>query len=113
MAGDFLEELYDELMKSNIYLPPLRERKEDIYLLAKHFLIELNKENGRWITEIDPEAQKALKNYGYTRNILELKAILQLSVIQASEEDSVLKVEHLALPQVIKNNKRNFKRMLI
>jgi transcriptional regulator with PAS, ATPase and Fis domain len=108
MAGDFLEELYDELMKSNIYLPPLRERKEDIYLLAKHFLIELNKENGRWITEIDPEAQKALKNYGYTRNILELKAILQLSVIQASEEDSVLKVEHLALPQVIKKQQAEF-----
>lgn len=108
MAGDFLEELYDELMKSNIYLPPLRERKEDIYLLAKHFLIELNKENGRWITEIDPEAQKALKNYGYTRNILELKAILQLSVIQAREEDSVLKVEHLALPQVIKKQQAEF-----
>lgn len=108
MAGDFLEELYDELMKSNIYLPPLRERKEDIYLLAKHFLIELNKENGRWITEIDPEAQKALKNYGYTRNILELKAILQLSVIQAREEDSVLKLEHLALPQVIKKQQAEF-----
>lgn len=108
MAGDFLEELYDELMKSNIYLPPLRERKEDIYLLAKHFLIELNKENGRWITEIEPEAQKALKNYGYTRNILELKAILQLSVIQAREEDSVLKVEHLALPQVIKKQQAEF-----
>lgn len=108
MVGDFLEELYDELMKSNIYLPPLRERKEDIYLLAKHFLIELNKENGRWITEIDPEAQKALKNYGYTRNILELKAILQLSVIQAREEDSVLKLEHLALPQVIKKQQAEF-----
>lgn len=108
MAGDFLEELYDELMKSNIYLPPLRERKEDIYLLAKHFLIELNKENGRWITEIDPEAQKALKNYGYTRNILELKAILRLSVIQAREEDSVLKLEHLALPQVIKKQQAEF-----
>lgn len=108
MAGEFYEELYDELMKSNIYLPPLRERKEDIYLLAKHFLIELNKESGRWITEIDPEAQKALKNYGYTRNILELKAILQLSVIQAKEEDSVLKLQHLALPQIIKKQQVKF-----
>ncbi len=108
MAGDFLEELYDELMKSNIYLPPLRERKEDIYLLAKHFLIELNEDSGRWITDIDPEAQTALKNYGYTRNILELKAILQLSMIQAKEEDTVLKLEHLAPPQVIKKQQAEF-----
>ncbi|WP_400242268.1 sigma 54-interacting transcriptional regulator [Niallia sp. JL1B1071] len=104
IAGMFIEELYDELMKSNIYLPPLSERKEDIYPLAKHFLLELNKESGRWIGEIDLEARKVLEAYSYSTNILELKAILQLAVIRAQEESTVLTAEHL-VPISIKTKK--------
>lgn len=95
IAGAFLEELYDELMKTNIYLPPLSERKEDIYPLSKYFLMELNQESDRWIQEIDLEAQKALESYSYTSNALELKAILQLAVVRVQEEETVLKLEHL------------------
>ncbi|MGO5011160.1 sigma 54-interacting transcriptional regulator [Niallia sp. Sow4_A1] len=105
MAGMFLEELYDELMKSHIYLPPLSERKEDIYPLAKHFLLELNKESGRWIREIELDAQKALEAYSYSTNVHELKAILQLAVIRAKEEDTVLKAEHLILSQTSAESK--------
>ncbi|WP_312092295.1 sigma 54-interacting transcriptional regulator [Niallia sp.] len=105
MAGVFLEELYDELMKSHIYLPPLSERKEDIYPLAKHFLLELNKESGRWIKEIELDAQKVLEAYSYSTNVQELKAILQLAVIRAKEEDTILKSEHLVLSQMNKKSK--------
>ncbi|HEO8418720.1 helix-turn-helix domain-containing protein [Niallia sp. FSL W8-0635] len=102
IAGVFLEELYDELMKSNIYLPPLSERKEDIFPLAKYFLLELNKESGRCISEISIDAKKELEAYPYTANVQELKAILQLAVIKAQEEEMVLKSEHLVLPVKIK-----------
>lgn len=98
IAGMFLEELYDELMKSNIYLPPLSERKEDIFPLVKHFLLQLNKESGRCISEIALDAKKELEAYPYSTNVQELKAILQLAVIRAQEEDIVLKSEHLNLP---------------
>lgn len=105
IAGRFLEELYDELMKSNIYLPPLSERREDIFPLAKHFLLELNKESGRWIREIESDVQKVLEAYSYSTNVQELKAILQLAVIRAEEEDIVLRLEHLVLSPMKKGKK--------
>ena len=61
--------------------PPLRERKEDISLLAAAFLKEIAEENGKKIDGIDPKAYLALYNYNWPGNIRELRNCIESSVV--------------------------------
>jgi len=79
-AGRFREDLFYRLNVIHIQIPPLRERREDIPLLADHFLGLLAQRHGREIPSIAPEAMKRLMEYGYPGNVRELENILERAV---------------------------------
>jgi DNA-binding NtrC family response regulator len=77
----FREDLFYRLNVVNIHLPPLRERKEDIPLLAAAFLKEFAAENGKPIEGIEPKAVSALYAYSWPGNIRELRNCIESAVV--------------------------------
>ncbi len=91
--GTFREDLYYRLNVVHIDVPPLRERKEDIELLAMTFLEEFNKEDGRKIEALSKEARRALLQYDWPGNIRELKNSIESAVVLA--RSSIIGLEDL------------------
>lgn len=83
--GNFREDLYFRLLGLPIELPPLRNRGNDILILAKYFTDEFCKENGFDKKEISNLAKDKLLKYSYSGNVRELRAIMELSVVLADE----------------------------
>jgi DNA-binding NtrC family response regulator len=79
--GKFREDLYDRLNVVSITLPPLRERKDDIPLLANHFLQKFSEENHKEISHISPEALEILLQYSWSGNVRELEHTVERAVI--------------------------------
>jgi len=79
--GSFREDLYYRLNVVNINVPPLRERKEDIALLAASFLKEFSQENEKPIEGIDPKARLALYNYSWPGNVRQLRNTIESAVV--------------------------------
>ena len=92
--GLFREDLYHRLNVFSIFLPPLRERKGDVLLLAKHFLQEFNQKLNKDIKGFSPEAIKVLLKYQWPGNVRELKNAVESAVLLA--DDTILP-EHLLL----------------
>ena len=90
---EFREDLYYRLNVVNIELPPLRERKEDIPLLAEYFLNKFAAENKKEITEFSPEATEFLLDYDWPGNVRELENVTERAVILA--KDSIITVAYL------------------
>ena len=82
-SGEFREDLYYRLNVVSIELPPLRERREDIPLLAQHFLKKFVIENQKEITGFSPEATDFLLKYEWPGNIRELENTIERAVILA------------------------------
>ncbi|OFW53833.1 MAG: Fis family transcriptional regulator [Actinobacteria bacterium RBG_13_35_12] len=97
--GTFREDLYYRINVFSILLPTLKERKEDIPLLALHFLNQFNPILGKNIKHISEESMKLLINYFWPGNVRELQNVIQQGMIMA--EDIILP-EHL--PFHIKEN---------
>ncbi|MBN1359516.1 MAG: sigma 54-interacting transcriptional regulator [Sedimentisphaerales bacterium] len=89
----FREDLYYRVNVFPIYLPPLRERKDDIMLLADHFLEKFAAENGKRITRISTPAIDMLTHYHWPGNIRELENCIERAVLLC--EDDVIRSEHL------------------
>jgi DNA-binding NtrC family response regulator len=79
--GRFREDLFDRLNVVSIALPSLRERKEDIPLLATHFLQRFSEENHKNISHISPEALEILIRYSWPGNVRELEHTIERAVI--------------------------------
>ena len=79
--GKLREDLFDRLNVVSIILPPLRERKEDIPLLANHFLHKFSEENKKSISHISPEALEILLQYSWPGNVRELEHTIERAVI--------------------------------
>ncbi len=86
--GVFREDLYYRLNVVPLHLPPLRERREDIALLVRHFLKKYTQELGKNITHIAPESMKALLGYEWKGNIRELENILERAIVM-TEGDTI------------------------
>jgi two-component system response regulator PilR (NtrC family) len=84
--GEFREDLFYRLNVIHMRLPRLKERKDDIPLLAQHFLNEFSHELGKTIRHITPEAMKCLINYDYPGNVRELRNIIERAVALESSE---------------------------
>lgn len=84
--GNFRQDLYYRLLGLNINLPPLRDRGNDILLLAKYFVDEFSKENDLPKKSLSLNAQEKLINYGFPGNVRELKAIMELAVVMANRD---------------------------
>ena len=80
-AGNFREDLYHRLNVIPIHVPSLNDRKDDIPLLAKHFLAIICEDQGLPLKEIDESGITALKNVNWTGNIRELRNIIERLVI--------------------------------
>ena len=76
-SGDFREDLMYRLRVIPIFIPPLRERREDINLLLWHFIKQHNTVGYRQIDKIDPEAMRVLLDYRWPGNIRELQNVLE------------------------------------
>lgn len=87
--GRFREDLYYRISVFPIILPPLRDRKEDIPLLITHFVEKFNREMGKSINNIAPQAMKVMMNYFYPGNIRELRNIIEHAFV-CSRENTIL-----------------------
>jgi len=75
----FREDLYYRLLGLQIHLPPLRERGNDVLILARHFIDEFCRENGMEPKSISTEAQEKLISYPFPGNVRELKSVAELA----------------------------------
>ncbi len=82
--GKFRKDLYYRLSVFPIWLPPLRERIEDINLLAIHFLDTYKDKSGRFVSGISKDAMKALASYEWPGNVRELENAIERAVIIAA-----------------------------
>ncbi len=79
--GTFREDLYYRLNVFSIYIPPLRERRSDIPLLAKHFLQKYAIAMNKPIYEISPEAMDVLVRYDWPGNVRELENAIERAMV--------------------------------
>src|SRR5205085_6654825 len=79
--GRFREDLYFRLAVIPIFVPPLRERPEDIPLLVKHYLDMLSRENNQKPKRITPAAIETMKRYRWRGNIRELRNTVERLII--------------------------------
>jgi DNA-binding NtrC family response regulator len=86
-AKKFREDLYYRLLGLPIHLPPLRERGQDVILLAKYFLDQFTKENQTQKIKIGIEAQNKLLNYAFPGNVRELKSIIELAAVLTDDAE--------------------------
>jgi transcriptional regulator with PAS, ATPase and Fis domain len=80
-AGTFREDLYYRLNVICIEIPPLRERKEDIPMLSKHFLDKHNALNNKVLKGFTPEAMKIMEDYHWRGNVRELENVIERAVV--------------------------------
>jgi len=83
-AGQFRTDLYYRLRVFPLFLPPLRERRDDIPLLAAHFLRRFNREMRRGVQSFDPAVEAALANYAWPGNVRELRNVIERAMILAA-----------------------------
>jgi len=85
-AGTFREDLYYRLNVVNIHLPPLRERKPDIALLADHFIREQNERFGTRVKGLSPEALEVASDFSWPGNIRQLRNAIEGALAMESGE---------------------------
>jgi DNA-binding NtrC family response regulator len=97
--GKFREDLYYRLNVVNIELPPLRERTEDIPLLAKHFLKGFALENQKEITGFSPQATDFLLKHDWPGNVRELENAIERAAILA--QNPVIEAADLSQQELV------------
>jgi two-component system, NtrC family, response regulator AtoC len=100
--GTFREDLYYRLNVVPLFIPPLRERREDIVPLALDLLQQFNRELRKRFTGLTPGAAELLQNYPWPGNIRELKNVIERTMILAAEGD----IDAAALPEEIRDYAR-------
>jgi DNA-binding NtrC family response regulator len=94
----FREDLYYRLKVVSITLPPLRERGEDVLLLARHFLVEFSRKFKKDFEDVAPDAAEALLRYGWPGNVRQLRNLVERIVLL--EAGPRLLAEHLP-PEIL------------
>jgi len=94
-GGDFRQDLYFRLNVVNLQIPPLSRRREDVPLLAYHFLRKCAARMGKQVAEITPEAMELLKAYDFPGNVRELENIVERGVAIAGGDA----IEAASLPE--------------
>lgn len=92
-SGEFREDLYYRIHVISIDLPPLRNRKEDIPLLAEHFIARFNRRRGRTLSGISSEALSLLMAHDWPGNVRELENAIEHAFIVCREGE--ISIEHL------------------
>jgi DNA-binding NtrC family response regulator len=102
--GQFREDLYYRINVIALYLSPLRERGEDVPLLAKHFLAKRIEEDNRPPQEFSKDAVDLLSRYPWPGNVREMENIIEQAFIWSKGSDTITP-EHL--PTILKNDTRS------
>jgi two-component system response regulator AtoC len=97
--GRFREDLFYRLNVLHLNLPPLRERKEDIPLLVRHFINKYNQVLNKQVKDVDPKALESLMNYKWSGNVRELENTIERALVLTDEE----KIDLEYLPLGIQN----------
>lgn len=82
--GDFRQDLLYRINTIELHIPPLRERENDVLLLADHFLEKYARKYKKQLTSVSPQAQRKLKEYSWAGNVRELQHAMERAVILAS-----------------------------
>lgn len=93
--GTFREDLYYRLNVVPIFIPPLRQRQEDLPRLVNFLLRKFNQEYGRSMEAVDPEVLEILRGYRWPGNVRELENVIGQAMINARFNETVLRPEHL------------------
>jgi two-component system response regulator AtoC len=91
----FREDLYYRLIGLPIHIPPLRERGNDIIILAKHFMDLFCKENNAAKKTLSAESQQKLLAYPFPGNVRELRSVIELSIVMA--DGDIIEPHHMSL----------------
>ncbi|GAF83170.1 unnamed protein product, partial [marine sediment metagenome] len=78
-----------------IYIPTLRERKEDMYLLVNNLIRKFNQDFGRNIKGISPEALNILSDYSWPGNVRELENVIERAVINVKLSEEIISPKHI------------------
>ncbi len=89
--GTFREDLFYRLNVIPIFVPSLRERKDDILLLALHFLQRFSQEKGKDVRNFSPEAMEIFLAHSWPGNVRELENVIEHAVIVAKREKVLIK----------------------
>lgn len=84
-AGRFREDLYYRLLGLPIHLPPLRERAQDVVMIAKHFLDAFSRDNQMPKFRISADAQEKLQQHPFPGNVRELKSVVELAAVMCTD----------------------------
>lgn len=98
--GQFLEELYFQINKMPIFIPPLRERVEDIPEILDHLLVKLNKEFGKQVDGFTDRAIRALQQYDWPGNVRELENVISRTLIFMNTTEKLVEEKHLPLTTI-------------
>lgn len=94
-TGQFRLDLYYRLNTFSITVPPLRERGEDVVLLAAHWIEKDNQKFGKNVQTISPEAAELLRSYSWPGNVRELRNVIERTMLLLPTEAGVLLPEHM------------------
>ena len=100
--GTFRQDLYYRLNVVNINIPPLRDRPEDILVLAKHFVKKFSELNDLPLKEISKEAEQVLLNYRWPGNVRELENTIHRAVLLSTGEQIEKEAVMLSDPSAVK-----------
>lgn len=100
--GAFRDDLFFRLAVVEVHVPPLRERREDIALLARHFVQDISARTGRTAPEIGPSVRAVLQSHAWPGNVRELANYIERAMIFSRGD--VLEVDHL--PMDLRGEKR-------
>lgn len=101
-GGRFRDDLYQRLSEFTIEIPPLRERRDDIAVLARHFMDEANVELDKKVKGFSNEVMEALLNYNWPGNIREIKNVVRRCVLQTGSDHVIT---HVLLREPVKESR--------
>jgi len=102
LAGLFREDLFYRLNVVPIFLPPLRERTEDVPALVTHFLNYYNEKNDRYVAHIEPRAIEAMQRYAWPGNVRELQNYVERAVVMAGGDELTYEL----LPEAVRTGRQ-------
>jgi transcriptional regulator with PAS, ATPase and Fis domain len=104
--GSFRDDLYYRLNRYPISIPPLRDRKEDIFSLCERLISKLNQDYGRNIESITPQAIELLIKYDWPGNVRELENVLGRAIIFMEHHETEIEWKHIPMLQLSQKERK-------